>query len=64
MVAKQMPELMKSETSLYESNKQQLEETQQILQEQLSQNENEVLEAEGRQKHLRRTLRLIREEIK
>ena len=64
VVAKQMPELMKSETSLYESNKQQLEETQQILQEQLSQNENEVLEAEGRQKHLRRTLRLIREEIK
>lgn len=64
LVAKQAPDLMKSEKSLYESNLQQLEQTVQILQEQLSQNENELLEAKGRRKHLNRTLALIREEIK
>ncbi|TNG02989.1 MAG: HlyD family type I secretion periplasmic adaptor subunit [Gammaproteobacteria bacterium] len=63
-VAKQAPSLMKSEKSLYETNKQQLEETLQILGEQLRQNENELLEAKGKRKHLRRTLNLIREEIK
>jgi adhesin transport system membrane fusion protein len=64
LVAKQAPDLMKSEKSLYDSNYQQLEQTVQILQEQLSQNENELLEAKGRRKHLNRTLGLIREEIK
>ena len=64
LVAKQAPDLMKSEKSLYDSNQQQLEQTVQILQEQLSQNENELLEAKGRRKHLNRTLGLIREEIK
>ena len=64
LVLKQAPELMASEKSLYETNKQQLEETLQILQEKLAQNENEILEASGKRKHLNRTLKLIREEIR
>ena len=63
-VAKQDPLLMRSEKSLYESNKQQLEETLQILKEQMNQNENELLEAKGRRKHLSKTLNLIRKELK
>jgi adhesin transport system membrane fusion protein len=55
---------MQSEKSLYETNQQQLDETTQILQEKLSQSENEVLEAKGKRRNLQRTLKLIREEIK
>jgi membrane fusion protein, adhesin transport system len=63
-VAKEAPELMASERSLFETNQQQLRETLQILDEQMSQSQNELLEAQAKQRQLRKSLSLMRDEIK
>lgn len=59
-----LAELLESERSLYESNKQQLEQTLSIYRQQLSQQQRGLEEAVSKQRQLRRTLKLLREEIR
>ena len=58
-----MPELMQSERSLYESNLQQLGETLRILEEKRKQHENGLVEAQGKQKQLAKSFKLISQEL-
>ncbi len=58
------PELVKAEFSLFESNKQQLRETLSIYEEQVSQQESALEEAQSKQRQLRKSLELIRQELK
>jgi len=63
-VARVAPDVMRSEKSLYETNRQQMDEMLQILEEQMSQRENELLEAEAKGRQLAKSLSLMREELK
>jgi len=62
-IAKQSPELMKSEESLYNSNLRQKNEALSILREQVSQHESTLLEARAKQRQSRKSLSLMRKEL-
>ena len=63
-VAEIMPELLKSEESFYESNRQQLRETLSIYEEQVSQQQSSLEEAQSKERQLRKSLELLRQELK
>lgn len=63
LVAAEAPALDSSARRLFETNKQQHDQTQRILAEQVRQHESELIEARARQGQLRRTLSLVNEEI-
>ena len=63
-VASVFPELLESEKSLFESNRNQLEETLSIYQEQITQQQSELEEALSKQRQLRRQLELLQQELK
>ncbi len=63
-VARDAPKLLHSERSLFETNHQQMEETLHILEEQMRQHQNELLEAQAKRRQLRKSLNLMREELK
>jgi adhesin transport system membrane fusion protein len=62
-VAATIPELVRSERSLFDSNQQQLVDTLSIYRQQLSQQENGLEEGRAKQRQLRKSLNLVREEI-
>ena len=62
-VSTEAPQLIRSERSLFESNKQQLKETLGVLEERINQQQSALREAESKQKQLARTLHLIKKEI-
>ena len=62
-VVQEAPDLVKSEKSLYESNRRQLEETLNILEEKISQQQSALREAESKQKQLKKSLDLVQQEI-
>ena len=63
-VASVFPELLESEKSLFESNRNQLEETLSIYEEQITQQQSELEEALSKQRQLRRQLELLQQELK
>ncbi len=63
-LAKAAPEVLGSEKGLYESNKQQLDETLSILSEQMQQQEQVLEEARSKARQLTRTLKLLKKEVK
>ena len=63
-VSKKAPELMRAEESLYNTNKQQLEESLSILEQQISQQETALKEAESKQRQVKKSLELLRKEIR
>ncbi len=63
-VVRDAPQLLRSERSLFETHRQQMEETLQILEEQMHQHENELLEAQAKRRQLSKSLNLMREELK
>ncbi len=58
------PRLNQSEKSLFDSNRQQLEESLSILQEQISQQQSSLKEAQSRERQIKRSLALVKKEIK
>ena len=58
------PRLNVSERSLYDSNRQQLSETLSILDEQISQQQSSLEEAQSKERQVQRSLELMRKEIK
>lgn len=58
------PELLKSEFSLFESNRQQLLQTLSIHDEQINQQQSALEESQSKQRQLARSLELLRKEIK
>jgi len=62
-LGKTVPTLVDSEQSLYESNAQQLKQTLSIYEEQISQHKIVLQEAQSKQRQLRRSLDLVRQEI-
>ena len=63
-VSEEAPQLVKSEKSLFDSNQQQLKETLNGLEEKISQQKNAVLEAKSKQRQLKKSLDLVKKEIK
>jgi adhesin transport system membrane fusion protein len=63
-VSADAPQLIKSERSLFNSNQQQLEGTLNGLEEKISQQKSALLEAESKQRQLRKSLELVKREIK
>jgi adhesin transport system membrane fusion protein len=63
-VSEDAPHLVKSERSLFDSNQQQLKETLSGLEEKISQQKNAVLEAQSKQRQLKKSLDLVKKEIK
>lgn len=63
-VAKLAPELLKSELSLFESNRQQLLQTLSIYDEQVNQQQSALEESQSKQRQLSRSLELLRQELK
>ena len=63
-VTKKAPELMRAEESLYNTNRQQLEESLSILEQQISQQESALKEAESKQRQVEKSLQLLRKEIR
>jgi adhesin transport system membrane fusion protein len=63
-VAKEAPELIEAERSLFESHLRQLQETLGILEEKINQQQSALLEAKARQKQLGKSLALMQKEIK
>lgn len=63
-VAKEAPRLVKSEQSLFDSNRQQLKETLNGLEEKISQQKSALLEAQSKQRQLTKSLDLVKKEIK
>ena len=63
-VAAVFPELLESEKSLFESNRSQLNETLGIYEEQVSQQQSALEEAQSKQRQLRRQLELLQQELK
>lgn len=63
-LAKAAPELLKSEESLFDSNRQQLRETLSIYDEQVNQQQSELEEAQSKQRQLSKSLKLLRQELK
>ncbi|MEX1667807.1 HlyD family type I secretion periplasmic adaptor subunit [Zhongshania guokunii] len=62
-ITQTIPELVRSERSLYDSNQQQLQDTLSIYRQQLAQQENGLEEGHAKQRQLRKSLKLVREEI-
>ena len=62
-VEKESPVLMRAEQTLYETRKNQLNESLRILEEQIRQQKNEIVEAEAQRRQLNKRLKLTREEI-
>ena len=62
-VSKAAPQLNRSEKSLYDSNQQQLKETLSILDEKISQQQSALREARSKQKQLKKSLDLVKQEI-
>lgn len=58
------PELIRSEKSLYDSNRQQLSEALSILEEQISQQQTALKEAQSKKRQLDKTLKLLQKEIR
>jgi membrane fusion protein, adhesin transport system len=58
------PVVLESEKSLFESNRRQLDETLSILSEQISQHESALEEAQSKERRLKKTLALLKQEIK
>jgi adhesin transport system membrane fusion protein len=63
-VSKEAPELIAAEKSLFLSNRLQLTETLGILEERTSQQQSALREAQSKRKQLRRSLNLLKKEIK
>jgi len=63
-VREEAPHLIKSEKSLYDSNQQQLKETLSGLEEKISQQKSALLEAKSKQRQLKKSLDLVKKEIK
>ena len=63
-VSEEAPLLIKSEKSLFDSNQQQLKETLSGLEEKISQQKSALLEAKSKQRQLKKSLDLIKKEIK
>jgi adhesin transport system membrane fusion protein len=63
-VSEDAPHLVKSEKSLFDSNQQQLKETLSGLEEKISQQKSALLEAKSKQRQLKKSLDLVRKEIK
>ena len=63
-VSEDAPHLMKSERSLFDSNQAQLKETLSGLEEKISQQKSALLEAQSKQRQLKRSLDLVKKEIK
>jgi len=63
-VATVSPKLLKSELSLFESNRQQLHQTLSIYEEQVSQQQSTLEELLSKERQLRRSLELFRKELK
>ena len=63
-VADEAPKLFKSERSLHDSNRQQLEETLKGLEEKINQQQSALREAGSKQRQLKKSLDLIKKEIK
>ncbi|MDH3387639.1 MAG: HlyD family type I secretion periplasmic adaptor subunit [Gammaproteobacteria bacterium] len=57
------PQLIRSEKSLFDSNRQQLMETLSILEERINQQQSALREAQSKQKQLKKSLELVRKEI-
>ena len=63
-VSEDAPHLVKSERSLFDSNQAQLKETLSGLEEKISQQKSALLEAQSKQRQLKRSLDLVKKEIK
>lgn len=63
-VAGMFPELLKAENSLFESNRQQLRETLSIYEEQVKQQQSALEEMQSKERQLRKSLDLLRQELK
>ena len=63
-MSQSMPSLISHEKSLYQTNKRQLDEHMNILQEQVNQRRQELTEARAKQEQLKISYELIKEEIK
>ena len=63
-VSEEAPLLVKSEKSLFDSNQQQLKETLSGLEEKISQQKSALLEAKSKQSQLKKSLNLVKKEIK
>ena len=63
-VTREAPRLVKSEQSLFNSNRQQLKETLNGLEEKISQQKSALLEAKSKQRQLTKSLDLVKKEIK
>jgi len=63
-VQAEAPQLIKSEKSLFDSNKQQLKETLGVLEERVNQQLSALLEAQSKQRQLKKSLGLVKKEIK
>lgn len=62
-VAKAAPELLKSEKSLFESNRQQLRKTLSIYDEQVRQQQSALEETQSKERQLTKSLKLLRQEL-
>ena len=62
-VVREIPELLRSERSLFDSNRDQLRETLSIYRQQLNQQQRNLEEAESKVRQLTKALGLVREEI-
>ena len=63
-VSEDAPHLVESERSLFDSNQQQLKETLSGLEEKISQQKSALLEAKSKQRQLKKSLDLVKREIK
>jgi len=63
-VSELAPELLKSEFSLFESNRQQLLQTLSIYDEQINQQQSALEEIQSKERQLRKSLELLRQELK
>jgi adhesin transport system membrane fusion protein len=63
-ISKEASHLIKSEKSLFDSNQQQLKETLSGLEEKISQQKSALLEAKSKQHQLKKSLDLVKKEIK
>ncbi len=62
-ISKEAPQLVKSEKSLFDSNRQQLTETLNVLEEKILQQQSALREAQSKQSQLKKSLRLLKREI-
>ncbi len=63
-LSKVAPDLIRSEKSLFETNKQQLNETLSIYEEQVRQQQTSLAEAQSKARQLKRSLSLLKQELK